>query len=181
MQPAAHEGRELTERERGEDVEMQGGDGSQDQRGEENADDVQNQQKRFRRDSSGVGSSEAPPGLGNPNLAPEIQQRHAELKRDLGRMDRELRDVKTTAAKALATSTEAKQEISTLKERIDKIEKEGYAGSSAASSFSAGGSSFRTASDRPRNELPEGNIPRQDLLGGQTGGELIVGGFPAWT
>ena len=32
-----------------------------------------------------------------------------------------------------------------------------------------------------RGELPPGGIPRQDLLGGPTGGELIVGGFPAWT
>ena len=182
------------ETDNGEDVEMERRD-LELATGDQN--EEQNQQKRFRRDSSAVGSVEALPGLGQDQSPPEVSmftileaiqkgehsnnQRHTELWRDLGRMDRELRDVKNVAAKALVTSTEAKQEINALKERMDKIEKEGYAGSSAASTFSGGAGSFRSASDRGRPENPAGNIPRQDLLGGATGGELIVGGFPAWT
>ena len=179
----------------GEDVEMEGRRDLD--LASENQDEEQNQQKRYRRDSSSVGSVEAPPGLGQGQPPQEISmftileaiqkgehsnnQRHTELKRDLGRMDRELKDVKNTAAKALFTSTEAKQEISSLKERMDKIEKEGYAASSVASTFSGGAGSFHSASDRGRPEIPAGNTPRPDLLGGATGGELMVGGFPAWT
>ena len=109
-------------------------------------------------------------------------QRHQELRKDLGKMDRELRTVKETAAKALVTSTEAHKEIQSLKERLEKVERGEYSGSSTtsnASTFSGGAKAQEGYGNRGNAAQP--TLPRSALLGGQTGGEFIVGGFPAWS
>ena len=114
-------------------------------------------QKRLKKESASGSQMEPPPGLGIPSetkggdvsmqaILEAIQksdtgkaQRHLELRRELGKVDRDLREVKATAAIALVTSSEAKQEIQVLKDRLDRVEKEGLSNCSTASSVSGGG------------------------------------------
>ena len=161
--------------------------------------DSSQHQKRLKKENASGSHMEPPPGLGAaaPQQGGEASmqtildaikqsdtgnaQRHLELRRDLGKVDRDLREVKATAAKALVTSTEAKQEIQVLRDRLDRVEKEGLSNCSTASSVSGGGGGgprFSTA--RPK-EIDHSQLPRQELLGGATGGERIIGGFPAWS
>ena len=155
-------------------------------------------QKRPKKDNASGSHMEPPPGLGAvasqqggeasmQAILDAIKQsdtgnaqRHLELRRDLGKVDRDLREVKATAAKALVTSTEAKQEIQVLRDRLDRVEKEGLSNCSTASSVSGGGGGHRFPTDHPK-EIDHSLMPRQELLGGATGGECIIGGFPAWS
>ena len=112
-------------------------------------------------------------------------------------MERQLEGVKTTAAKALCTAEETKHEMTNLRARVDALER-GGGGSSAASTVcsepgekSVGGkqrypqypssdpwwgwhSATKTAQQYDMGKA------RIELLGGEQGRELIVGGFPVW-
>ena len=44
-----------------------------------------------------------------------------------------------------------------------------------------GGWRGAAAFSQPRKEIDHSQMPRQELLGGATGGKCIIGGFPAWS
>ena len=151
--------------------------------------------------ASDLGRPEPPPGLDGRNMPKETEevslgvllqaiqkgeegnaQRHSELRRELGKMDREFKTVKETAAKALVTSSETQKELQTIKDRLEKVERGEFSSSSTASTPSAFSSSPRPREGFAKTNSPANSqLPRSALLGGQTGGEFIVGGFPAWS
>ena len=141
-------------------------------------------QKRLKKETASGSQMEPPPGLGTRTeqrrgdastqaILEAIQkidtgnaQRHLELRRELGKVDRDLREVKATAAKALVTSSEAKQEIQVLRDRLDRVEKEGLSNCSTASSVSGGAGGGSRPSAFHQRELDHNQLPRQELLGG---------------
>ena len=127
----------------------------------------------------------------------EGAHRHKELTGSLHNVERQLEGVKTTAAKALCTAEETKHEMTNLRARVDALERGGGGSSSASTVCSENGdkgsggknrySAYPSAdpwwgwhsTTKTAQQYDMGKA-RIELLGGEQGRELIVGGFPVW-
>ena len=111
------------------------------QMGEENGDDQPQKYARVVENPPGLGSdSRNPPAniITLDALMMAIQKgndegahRHKELTGSISNVERQLEGVKTTAAKALCTAEETKHEMTTIRARVEALERGG--GSSSAS------------------------------------------------
>ena len=127
----------------------------------------------------------------------EGASRHRELTGSLSNVERQLEGVKTTAAKALCTAEETKHEMTNLRARVDALER-GGGGSSAASTVCSEPGEKNVGGKHRYQQYPSSDPwwgwhsttktaqqydmgkARIELLGGEQGRELIVGGFPVW-
>ena len=123
------------------------------------------------------------------------KKRHHELKADMGKMERKIRDVKTTASRTRIHTSEIRSDLKQLEGRVQQLEGGGSgccgAGSAASSIYSgdlgeaevqegmsteAGGTP--TESGSPPDSLQRARV---ELLGGADGRERIIGGFQVWS
>ena len=127
----------------------------------------------------------------------EGANRHRELTGSISNVERQLEGVKTTAAKALCTAEETKHEMTNLRARVDALER-GGGGSSAASTVCSEPGEKNLGAKQRYPQYPSSDPwwgwhsttktaqqydmgkARIELLGGEQGRELIVGGFPVW-
>ena len=122
--------------------------------------------------------------------------RHKELTHSIASVEKQIEGVKTAASKALCTAEESRHELQSLRTRVEALEK-GGGGSSAASTVCSEPSDKPKVGGRPYPQYPSSDPwgwhsttktaqqydlgkARVELLGGEQGRELIVGGFPVW-
>ena len=111
--------------------------------------------------------------------ATSSETQHREFRHYLARVDRQIGEIKTTAAKALTTSQKAEDQIKNLQERVERLEKTGSSPSSPASDMISGFRPSPHASQRASNYwMHEVQKTRQQLLGGEQGNAIVIGGFP---
>ena len=97
----------------------------------------------------------------------DCQTNMTAIRRDLGTVGREAREAKEMAAKATTIAHETKEAMTTLEQRVARLE--------ASPGKPQTDPAYRTAA-------PKGGMPKRDwdYLGGDDGDTLIVGGFRAW-
>ena len=87
---------------------------------------------------------------------------------------------KDLCGKTLTTSQEAKDELRSLKDRVEKLEKGGSScfSSAASDTTSRSRTDPRSGQSATNNHLHEGQKSRQQLSGVELGNTIVIGGFP---
>ena len=126
---------------------------------------------------------EGPPGLqGDGAMLREILASVKSTEGRLGRLQADVSEAKEMAAKSLAQSSDTRDELEGIKNRLTKVEKgEGSASSGASQGSWDPWMKARAERDSVRAENNWGSGSRFDMIGGPRGVMAIMGGFPKWT